>query len=200
MENAHFHLDKVSDGLKCDMKLQEVSQQRDTPGASPVNSPALPLGYAVTCFMPSSSSNFIPNRKQSTAYMSKDTSVNQYTLMFCWWSPEKPKAYLARNQNSKRVAAIGCPPVQRTRYMDSWTPGSDPRNPPAGTDCTSGPGNHRPWERTHWSITRCRYALTTGSHKARPESPTHRRAPTSPSQGFRGCVHCTNGQPNTPES
>ena len=49
-----------------------------------------------------SSSNFIPNRKQSTAYMSKDTSVNQYTLMFCWWSPEKPKAYLAGNQKSGR--------------------------------------------------------------------------------------------------
>ena len=30
--------------------------------------------------------------------MSKDTYVNQYTLMFCWWSPEKPKAYLAGNQ------------------------------------------------------------------------------------------------------
>ena len=37
------------------------------------------------------------NRKQSTAYMSKNTSVNQYTLMFCWWSPEKPKAHLAGN-------------------------------------------------------------------------------------------------------
>ena len=49
-----------------------------------------------------SSSNFIPNRKQSTAYMSKDTSVNQHTLMFCWWSPEKPKAYLAGNQKSGR--------------------------------------------------------------------------------------------------
>ena len=34
--------------------------------------------------------------------MSKDTSVNQYTLMFCWWSPEKPKAYLAGNQKSGR--------------------------------------------------------------------------------------------------
>ena len=65
----------------------------------------------------SSSSNFIPNRKQSTAYMSKYTSVNQYTLMFCWWSPEKPMAYLAGNR--KRVAAIGCPPMQRTRSMDS---------------------------------------------------------------------------------
>ena len=51
LADAHFHLDKVSKGLKCDMKLQEVAQQRDTPGASPVNSPALPLGYAVTCFM-----------------------------------------------------------------------------------------------------------------------------------------------------
>ena len=51
LADAHFHLDKVSDGLKCDMKLQEVSQQRDTPGASPVCSPALPLGYAVTCFI-----------------------------------------------------------------------------------------------------------------------------------------------------
>ena len=51
LADAHFHLHKVSDGLKCGMKLQEVSQQRDTPGASPVNSPALPLGYAVTCFM-----------------------------------------------------------------------------------------------------------------------------------------------------
>ena len=50
----------------------------------------------------SSSSNFIPNRKQSTAYMSKDTSVNQYTVMFCWWSPENPKAYLAGNQKSGR--------------------------------------------------------------------------------------------------
>ena len=50
----------------------------------------------------SSSSNFIPNRKQSTAYVSKDTSVIQYTLMFCWWSPEKPKAYLAGNQKSGR--------------------------------------------------------------------------------------------------
>ena len=50
----------------------------------------------------SSSSNFIPNRKQSTAYMNKDTSVNQYTLMFCWWSPEKPTAYLAGNQKSGR--------------------------------------------------------------------------------------------------
>ena len=49
--DAHFHPDKVSDGLKCDMKLQEVSQQRDTPGASPAGSPALPLGYAVTCFV-----------------------------------------------------------------------------------------------------------------------------------------------------
>ena len=39
-----------------------------------------------------------PTEKQSTAYMSKDTYVNQYTLMFCWWSPEKPKAYLAGNQ------------------------------------------------------------------------------------------------------
>ena len=48
------------------------------------------------------SSNFIPNRKQSTAYMGKDTSVNQYTLMFCWCSPEKPKAYLAGNQKSGR--------------------------------------------------------------------------------------------------
>ena len=38
-----------------------------------------------------------PTEKQSTAYMSKDTYVNQYTLMFCWWSPEKPKAYLAGN-------------------------------------------------------------------------------------------------------
>ena len=45
----------------------------------------------------SSGSNFIPNRKQSTAYMSKDTSVDQYTLMFCWWSPDKPKAHLAGN-------------------------------------------------------------------------------------------------------
>ena len=51
LADTHFHLDKVSDGLKCDMKLQEVSQQREIPGASPVNSPALPLGYAVTCFM-----------------------------------------------------------------------------------------------------------------------------------------------------
>ena len=51
LADAHFHLDKVSKGLKCDMKLQEVVQQKDTPGASPVNSPALPLGYAVTCFM-----------------------------------------------------------------------------------------------------------------------------------------------------
>ena len=52
---------------------------------------------------PISSSNFIPNRKQSTAYMSKDTtSVNQYTLMFCWWSPGKPKAHLAGNQKSGR--------------------------------------------------------------------------------------------------
>ena len=33
------------------MKLQEVSQQRDTTGASPVGSPVLPLGYAVTWFM-----------------------------------------------------------------------------------------------------------------------------------------------------
>ena len=148
--------------------------------------------------MSSSSSNFIPNRKQSTVYISKYTSVNQYTLMFCWWSPEKPMAYLAGNR--KRVAAIGCPPMQRTRSMDSWTPGSDPRNPPAGTDCTSGPGNHRPRERTHWSMTRCRYAITTGSHKARPESPTRRKAPAGPSQGFRGCVHCTNGQPNEPDS
>ena len=39
-----------------------------------------------------------PTEKQSTAYMNKDTYVNQYTLMFCWWSPEKPKAYLAGNQ------------------------------------------------------------------------------------------------------
>ena len=43
-----------------------------------------------------------PTEKQSTAYMSKDTYVNQYTLMFCWWSPEKPKAYLAGNQKSGR--------------------------------------------------------------------------------------------------
>ena len=55
--------------------------------------------------------------------------------------------------------------------MDSWTPRSDPRNPPARTDCTSGPGNHRPWERTHWSITRSRYALTTGRL-----CPLHQRA------------------------
>ena len=34
--------------------------------------------------------------------MNKDTYVNQYTLMFCWWSPEKPKAYLAGNQKSGR--------------------------------------------------------------------------------------------------
>ena len=51
LADAHFHLDKVGDGLKWGMKLQEVSQQRDTPCASPVNSPALPLVYAVTCFM-----------------------------------------------------------------------------------------------------------------------------------------------------
>ena len=43
-----------------------------------------------------------PTEKQSTAYMSKDTYVNQYTLKFCWWSPEKPKAYLAGNQKSGR--------------------------------------------------------------------------------------------------
>ena len=35
------------------------------------------------------------NRKQWTLYMDKDT--NQYTL-FCRWSPEKSKAYLAGNQ------------------------------------------------------------------------------------------------------
>ena len=34
--------------------------------------------------------------------MNKDESVNQHTLMFCWWSPEKPKAYLAGNQKSGR--------------------------------------------------------------------------------------------------
>ena len=62
----------------------------------PVNSPRK---WPVTrkMFPFDSSSNFIPNRKQSTSYMSKDTSVNQYTLMFCWWSPEKPKAHLAGN-------------------------------------------------------------------------------------------------------
>ena len=37
-----------------------------------------------------------------TLFPSKDTSVNQNTLMFCWWSPEKPKAYLAGNQKSGR--------------------------------------------------------------------------------------------------
>ena len=37
-----------------------------------------------------------PAEKQSTTYMSKDTtSVNQYHWIFCWWSPEKPKAHLA---------------------------------------------------------------------------------------------------------
>ena len=51
LADAHFHLNKVSDDLKSDMKLQVVLQQRDTPGASPVGSPALSLGYAVTCFM-----------------------------------------------------------------------------------------------------------------------------------------------------
>ena len=44
LADAHFHLDKVGDGLRCGIKLQEVSQQRDTPGASPAGSPALPLG------------------------------------------------------------------------------------------------------------------------------------------------------------
>ena len=54
---------------------------------------ALSLVVVVTLF---------PTEKQSTAYMNKDTYVNQYTLMFCWWSPEKPKAYLAGNQKSGR--------------------------------------------------------------------------------------------------
>ena len=121
----------------------------------------------------SSSSNFIPNRKQSTAYMSKDT-------FFCCGGHQRSRRLILLA--TKRVAAIGCPSMQRTRSMDSWTPGNDPHNPPAGTDCTSGPGNHRPWERTHWSKTRCRYALTTGSHKARPEPPTRWRAPAGPSQ------------------
>ena len=40
------NFDKVSDDQKCDMKLQVVSQQQDTPGASPVGSSALPLDYA----------------------------------------------------------------------------------------------------------------------------------------------------------
>ena len=53
-----------------------------------------------------SSSNFIPIRKQSTAYMSKDTSVNQYTLMFCWCSPEKSKAYLAGNHSVYFILCI----------------------------------------------------------------------------------------------
>ena len=63
------------------------------------NAGLLLIGPLGTNSSSSSSSNFIPNRKQSTAYMSKDTSVNQYTLMFCWCSPEEPKAYLAGNQN-----------------------------------------------------------------------------------------------------
>ena len=57
-----------------------------------------------TSYVCSSSSNFIPNRKQSAAYMNKDTtSVNQYTLMFCWWSPEKPKAHLTDHQQNINV-------------------------------------------------------------------------------------------------
>ena len=66
-----------------------------------------------------SSSNFIPNRKQWTSYMSKvTTSVNWYTLYFllvvtkeaegssCWQPKEWP-----------RSTVVGCPPVQRTRFM-----------------------------------------------------------------------------------
>ena len=34
--------------------------------------------------------------------MSKDSSVNQCTLKFSWWSPKKPKAHLAGNQKSGR--------------------------------------------------------------------------------------------------
>ena len=115
-----------------------------------------------------SNSKFIPIRKQSTSYMSKDTiSVNEDKLSLllvvttkaegssCWQPKEWPWSVM-----------IGCPIVQLTKFMDSWTPGSDPRNPPTGTVSTSGPGNHKPRERTHWSIIRCRYTLTTGSHKA----------------------------------
>ena len=63
----------------------------------------------------SSRNNFIPNRKQSTAYMSKDTtSVNQYILMFCWQSPEKPKAHLAGNQSWQQSVWISKISLNRT--------------------------------------------------------------------------------------
>ena len=59
-----------------------------------------------------------------------------------------------------------------------WPLGSDPRNPLAGTNSTSGPGHHKPQERTHWS----RYVLMTGSHKARPEPPSTKGCQWAPSK------------------
>ena len=56
---------KVSDGLKCDTKLQEVS--RDTTGTSPMGSPALSLGYAVTCFMLKDADSKSPRLPYDTA-------------------------------------------------------------------------------------------------------------------------------------
>ena len=78
LADAHFHLDKVSDGLKCGMKLQEVSQQRDTPGASPVNSPALPQGYAVTCFMLKDADSKGPRLPYDTLLQDR-----RFKLFFC---------------------------------------------------------------------------------------------------------------------
>ena len=141
----------------------------------------------------SSSSNFIRNRKQSTAYMSKDTSVNQYTLMFCRWSPEKPKAYLAGNQKSgrDRLSADAVDQIHGFMNPQEW-----PAQPFSG-DRLHQRARQPPAVRTdpleHNS-------LQVRAHDRQPQGPHPQKAPAGPSQGFQGCVHCTNGQPNTPDS
>ena len=83
-----------------------------------------------TMSLRSSSSNFIPNRKkQSAAYISKDTtSVNLIHIEYSVGGHKRSRRLILLA--TKKVAAIGCPPMQRTRFMDSWTPGSDPHNHP----------------------------------------------------------------------
>ena len=100
LADAHFHLDKVSKGLKCDMKLQEVAQQRDTPGASPVNSPALPLGYAVTCFMLKNSDSEGPRLPYDT--LIKDSRLK---LSFCV-HPAHAGAIDSANKRTRMVETV----------------------------------------------------------------------------------------------
>ena len=104
--------------------------------------------------------------------------------------PGKPKVHLASNQKSGRdrrwLAVRLCNEADSTDgFMTTGGGGGgDLHILPAGTDSTSGPGKHRLWEQAHWSITRCRCALATGSHKARPRTPTSEGPQRAPPNDF----------------